>query len=230
MTAQYTGIKGTRSLQEFQPNTYAPGGEPPCATCLPGYTYLASNGNTTKNSGKVQLHRRFHGGVSTDFTYVYSKAEDDSGSLISYGGATGGGGGLPLGAIAQNWMNLAGERGPSVGDQRHSLSVQMQYSTGVGVHGGALLSGWRGLIIKGWTFLTNINLGSGMPFTPIYINHLSRRKAALCPTSAAGVYRWQRVWRTGGTLPQSSGVCGAARGPVRRCGTGFALSVPTNSP
>ena len=63
LTAQYTGIRGTPPLQEFQPNTYAAGGQPPCATCLPGYTYLTSNGNSTKNAGQLKLRRRFHGGV-----------------------------------------------------------------------------------------------------------------------------------------------------------------------
>jgi hypothetical protein len=181
LTAQYNGIRGTRSLQEFQPNTYAPGGELPCATCLSGYTYLASNGNTTKNAGQLQLRRRFHGGISTNFSYTYSKAEDDTGSLISYGGATGGGGGLPLGANAQNWQDLAAERGPSVGDQRHAFSAQLQYSTGVGVRGGALLSGWRGQIIKGWTFLSNITAGSGMPFSLTYVNYTPLTEGTFAP-------------------------------------------------
>jgi hypothetical protein len=44
----------------------------------------------------------------------------------------------------------------------------MQYSTGVGVHGGTLLSGWRGAAVKGWTVTSNITTGSGLPLTPIY--------------------------------------------------------------
>jgi trimeric autotransporter adhesin len=88
--------------------------------------------------------------------------------LLSAGG---GGGGLPT-AIAQNWQNLAGERGPSNGDQRQNFNAQLQYSTGVGVRGGALLSGWRGQIIKGWTMQSTIIVGSGMPFTPSYYSPL----------------------------------------------------------
>ena len=38
----------------------------------------------------------------------------------------------------------------------------------MGVKGGTLLSGWRGLLVKDWTFLSTINLGSGLPLTPIY--------------------------------------------------------------
>jgi len=167
LTAQYSGIKGTRWLQEFQPNTYAPGGEPFCVACT-GYTFLTSNGNTSRNAGTLTLRRRFHSGISSNITYTYAHAIDDSGGLIGYGGASQGGNALPLNAIAQNWQNLSAERGPSNTDQRHNLNLQMQYSTGVGVHGGALLSGWRGLILKGWTFLANVTVGSGLPFTPIY--------------------------------------------------------------
>jgi hypothetical protein len=179
VTAQYSGMKDTRWLQEFQPNTYAPGGEPFCTACT-GYTYLTSNGNATRNAGTVSLRRRFHSGISSNLTYTYSKALDDSGSLLSYGGAAqGGSGALPLGAIAQNWQNLSAERGPSTTDQRHNLTATVQYSTGVGVHGGALLSGWRGLILKGWTFVGNFVVGSGMPFTPIYPVPLGGSAAAV---------------------------------------------------
>jgi hypothetical protein len=175
LTAQYNGGKGTRLLQEFQPNTYLPGVPNPCPTCLAGYTYLDSNGNSTHNAGQITLRRRFHAGLSTNVTYTYSKSIDDVGSLINTGGSTSNGGGSfsPTGAVAQNWLNLAGERGPSTFDQRHLVTVALQYSTGVGIHGGGLLSGWRGLIIKGWTFQSNISYGSGLPFTPIYFEPLS---------------------------------------------------------
>ena len=187
VTAQYSGVKYTRTLQEFQPNTYAPGGEPFCNACT-GYTFLSSNGNSNRNAGQFTLRRRFHSGVSSTLTYTYAKALDDSGSLLTYGGSSQGGGGnsLPLGAIAQNWQNLAAERGPSNTDQRHNLTATVQYSTGQGVHGGALLSGWRGLIIKGWTFVGNFVVGSGMPFTPLYILPLGGSAATVLRPEYAG--------------------------------------------
>jgi trimeric autotransporter adhesin len=190
LTAQYIGTKGTRNLQEFDPNTYALGGTQPCPTCLPGYAYLASNGNSTKNAGQLTLRRRFHAGVSTILTYTYSKSIDDSGSLLSYGG----GSGSLNGGVAQNWLDLAGERGPSTFDQRHLFTAALQYSTGVGVHGGALLSGWRGLILKGWTFQSNINYGSGLPFTPFLGQPL--------PGSTASVLRPEYI---GGNVYSGSG-------------------------
>jgi hypothetical protein len=30
------------------------------------------------------------------------------------------------------------------------------------------MDGWRGRIMKDWTFLTNVTIGSGLPLTPIY--------------------------------------------------------------
>src|SRR5579862_1177169 len=37
MTATYLGIKGTRGMQEFLPNTFPTGAVNPCATCPAGY-------------------------------------------------------------------------------------------------------------------------------------------------------------------------------------------------
>ena len=49
------------------------------------------------------------------------------------------------------------------------MSVQAQYTTGVGIAGGTLLSGWRGVLFKDWTFATQITTGSGLPLTPVYV-------------------------------------------------------------
>ena len=54
-------------------------------------------------------------------------------------------------------------------DQRHLLSAQMQYTTGMGLGGGTLANGWKGALLKEWTFMTQINAGSGLPETPIYL-------------------------------------------------------------
>ena len=72
-------------------------------------------------------------------------------------------------AIAQNWLDLSAERGLSTFDQRNLLNAQIQYTTGVGLGGGSLLSGWRGKWLKRWTVLTQIAAGSGLPQTPIYL-------------------------------------------------------------
>jgi hypothetical protein len=157
--ATYLGIKGTRGTQEFLPNTYPTGAANPCPTCLPGYAYLTSNGNSTNEKGSVQLRRRLHNGLTATLVYTYGKAIDD---------AALGGRGQGSAVIAQNWLDLSGERGLSTFDQRHLLNFQGQYTTGVGMHGGTLLDGWRGTAFKEWTITTQIIAGTGFPLSPSY--------------------------------------------------------------
>jgi hypothetical protein len=159
-TVTYLGIKGTRGMQEFLPNTYPLGATNPCPSCPSGFTYLTSNGNSTRESASVQLRRRLHNGFTATLQYTYSKSIDDS--------ALGGRGSAAY-LVAQNWLNLSAERGLSTFDQRHLLNLQMQYTTGMGLGGGTLLSGWRGALFKEWTLLTNITAGTGLPLTPIYL-------------------------------------------------------------
>jgi hypothetical protein len=158
-TVTYNGIKGTRAVQAFLPNTYPSGVDNPCPSCPSGYTYMTSNGNSTRESGQFQLRRRLHNGLTATAQYIYSKSFDN---------AALGGKGQGSSVIAQNWLDLSAERGPSNFDQRHLLTLQTQYSSGVGVKGGALLRGWRGAAFKGWTLINNITVGSGLPLSPIY--------------------------------------------------------------
>ena len=164
-TATYLGIKGTRAVEEFVPNTYPDGAANACAACPSGYIYEASNGNSTRHAGQLQLRRRFHGGVAASLQYTFSKAIDN---------AALGGRGQGTAVIAQNWLDLSAERGLSVFDQRHTVSIQSQYSTGVGVHGGAMLTGWKGAIVKGWTITTQLTAGTGMPLSPVFLAPVGR--------------------------------------------------------
>ena len=159
MMATYLGIKGTRARQEFLPYTFPAGATSPCPSCPTGYAYLTSNGNSTRESGQFQLRRRLRSGFTATLQYTLSKSIDDA----ALGGRGQGGS-----VIAQNWLALDAERGLSSFDQRHLLSLQMQYSTGVGIGGGTLLGGWRGALFKDWTFTTQITAGSGLPLTPVY--------------------------------------------------------------
>ncbi len=159
VTATYNGIKGTRNVQQFYPNTYATGGVNPCPTCISGFAYMTSNGNSTREAGQIQLRRRLHNGITASVQYVYSKSIDDA--------ALGGQGQGRL-VVAQNWRDLAAERGLSTFDQRHLVTFSGQYTSGMGVGGGTLMSGWRGTLLKEWTLLTNITTGSGLPLTPTY--------------------------------------------------------------
>ena len=158
MIASYTGTKGTRAAQEFYPNTYPIGVTGPCPTCPSGYIYETSNGNSTREAGNLQLRRRLHNGFTAQLQYTYSKSIDD---------AALGGRGQGTSVVAQNWLDLSGERGLSNFDQRHLLNFTMQYTTGQGIGGGTLLSGWRGALFKEWTVLSSVNVGTGLPLTPV---------------------------------------------------------------
>jgi hypothetical protein len=161
MVVSYLGNKGTRGVQEFLPNTAPAGGTDPYAALPSGYLYRTSNGNSTREAGSIELRRRLRSGLQAGARYTYSKSLDDVYSLGGQGGVGGGGG------VAQNWKDLSGQRGLSSSDQRHVLTANAQYTTGMGIGGKTLMSGWKGLAYKEWTVSTTIKLASGMPETPI---------------------------------------------------------------
>jgi len=159
MTAIYQGIKGTHALQQILPHTFAPGGSPLCGSCPSGYAYLLSGGNSTRQSGSVMLRRRLHNGFTASLNYTYSKSIDDAALAGQNQGGT---------LIAQNWLNLEAERALSNFDQRHLLQLNGQYTSGMGLKGGTLMNGWKGPLLKDWTFASTLNLGSGRPLNPVY--------------------------------------------------------------
>jgi hypothetical protein len=159
VVATYNGGRGSHLIQKFLPNTYPAGAVNPCANCPAGFVYMSSNGNSIRHAGQVQLRRRLRSGFTANVQYTLAKSMDDAAL-----GAPGQGGA----AIAQNWLDLDGEWALSNFDQRHLLNVQAQYTTGIGVAGGALLGGWKGALLREWTFLTQLAMGSGLPLTPIY--------------------------------------------------------------
>ena len=188
LNATYLGIKGTRGMQEFLPNTYPSGAVNPCPGCPAGFAYFASNGNSTREAGQIQLRRRLHNGLTAMVRYTFAKSLDDDYAFGGQGasaatqntpssplsppaaaGETSPSSNSSAPTIAQNWLRLSAERGPSTFDQRHLLNVQMQYTTGMGIGGKTLLSGPKGVFFKEWTVLTQITIGSGLPQTPIYL-------------------------------------------------------------
>lgn len=193
MIAMYQGSKGTHGIQEFLPNTYPLGAANPCPSCPTNFYYMTSNGNSSREAGQIQLRRRLHNGLAASLQYTFAKAIDDvallggsgpSGPSSGQAGGNAGGGpgpaapsssaraagasGAAQAAVAQDWLNLAAERSLSNFDQRHAVSFQAQYTTGMGVRGGTLLTGWRGVLLKQWTFMTQINASTGLPLTPVY--------------------------------------------------------------
>ncbi len=180
--ATYMGVKGTHGVQEYLPNSYPVGGVDPCLLCPSGFAYESTGGNSSRQSGQLQLRRRLKAGFTALLLYTYSKSIDDDSLLGGQGPVSSASqSGLsqgetltlstspaPTSAIAQDWLNLAAERSLSSFDQRHLLNVQAQYTSGQGLEGGTLLGGWPGRLLKEWTLLTQITAGTGLPQTPVY--------------------------------------------------------------
>lgn len=192
MTVTYSGIKGTRGMQEFLPNTYPIGATNPCPRCPVGFIYRTSNGNSTREAGEVQLRRRLRAGFTASVDYTFSKSLDDDsqvgsqghvvGTAVSSASSSSEGATTASPVVAQNWLNLRAERERSTFDQRHLVNGQIQYTTGMGMGGGTLLTGWRGRAFKEWTVLAQFSAGSGLPETPIYL-------AAVPGTGVTGTIR-----------------------------------------
>lgn len=154
VTGTYLGAKGTRSQQQLLPNTF-----PSSALDPTGYTYLASNGNSIRHAGQLQVRRRLRSGFTAEATYTYAKSIDNAALGGRNQGAT---------LTAQNWLDLSGERGRSNFDQRHVLSGTVQYTTGMGLKGGTLATGWKSRYMAGWTFGSMVSAGTGTPLSPVY--------------------------------------------------------------
>jgi hypothetical protein len=180
MTATYLGIKGTHAVQASLPNTFPVGAANPCLACPLGFIYLASGGNSTRQAAQLQLRRRLRSGLAGSLQYTYSKSIDDAAALGGSGGSSSSQNpalssssssspGIANLAIAQNWRDVRADRGLSSFDQRHVLSAQMQYTTGVGLGGGGLLTGKQGALFGSWTVSTQISTASGTPQTPLYL-------------------------------------------------------------
>ena len=163
----YLGTKGSHLMQEFLPNTYPAGGTNSCPACPTGFVYLTSGGSSVRNAGQIQLRRRLRNGLTATAQYTLAKATDNAAAFLR-------GGENPqtvaaAGFIAQDWRDLDADRGPSAFDQRHQVVGELQFTTGMGIGGGALLDGLRGRLFKGWTVIGQLNTGSGLPLTPIYL-------------------------------------------------------------
>ena len=85
MTATYLGVKGTHGVQQFLPNSYPFGSANPCPSCPSGFVYETSGGNSTRQSGQLQLRRRLRGGFAASLLYTYSKSIDDDATLGGQG-------------------------------------------------------------------------------------------------------------------------------------------------
>jgi len=167
-TVTYRGTKGTRGVQEILPNTYPYGAVNSCPSCPIGFSYRTSNGNSSREEGIVAVRRRLRNGFTAEVHYTYSKSLDDDYSLGGQQGVPQVSGGTSQTQIAQDWRHPEAQRGLSTFDQRHVLTVTAQYTTGMGLGGHTMLSGWRGVAYKDWTVQGSLSAATGTPLSPIY--------------------------------------------------------------
>jgi hypothetical protein len=158
-TVTYSADKGTHQQQQFIPNSAPSGASYGCFVpgvsnaCPSNFYYLTSGGNATLESVSGQLMRRFRAGFMANLSYTLAHAIDDA----NPGAAA---------VTAQNWLDLDAERSNSAGVRRETMNMSMMYNTGQGLHGGALLNGWRGAVVKGWNLSTSLSVSTGPFETP----------------------------------------------------------------
>ena len=149
-TVTYFASKGTGLPNSFYPNSFPSGGTLNCPAgdyCPNGFSYETSNGNSTDEAVQFQLQRRLRSGLGGMVSYMLNKAIDD------------------IGGVAQNWQDIAAERGRSSGISNQTANFSLQYSTGVGARGGALVNGFKGVLFKDWTVMPGVMLATGAPTT-----------------------------------------------------------------
>ena len=83
--------------------------------CPAGFAYLTSNGNSTREAGQSSCGAGCTTASRRSCSTRYSKAIDN---------AALGGKGQGAAVIAQDWLDLRGERGLSNFDQRHLLTCR----------------------------------------------------------------------------------------------------------
>jgi hypothetical protein len=131
------------------------------------YTYDSSVGDSIYNAGHVRLTERFRRGMSMSANYTYSKSIDDS---STFGGAGN--------SVAQNWLNLAGERGLSSFDHRHSFDMNWVLTSPVGAQGSRVApDSWTARLLKDWQISGSVTAQTGSPLTARVLGNAAQATA-----------------------------------------------------
>jgi hypothetical protein len=190
MELGYLGTKGTHLDVQTLPNESAAfnlAARTQLGNAV-GFTYDSSVGNSIYNALQTRLQRRFRHGISMTATYNFSKSIDDS---STFGGAGN--------TVAQNWLNLAAERGLSSFDRRHSFSMSGVWTSPFGVEGSHVIpTSSAGRLLKDWQVDSSITAQTGTPLTARQLGNT----AMLAQTGGIGSGRAQA---TGQDLSTTSG-------------------------
>lgn len=165
----YLGTKGTRLDVRSLPNEPPPGSEHSFMQGnqfgnAVGFTYDQSVGNSIFHALQLRLVRRFNRGISLSAFYQFAKSIDDS---STFGGAGN--------TVAQNWLDLAAERGLSSFDVRHELSANFIWTSPVAGPGSRFAAdGKLGRLLKDWQLSGLLTAQTGNPLTARVLGNSQR--------------------------------------------------------
>ena len=189
MEVGYLGTKGTRLDVLTLPNEGPPGSRSiPAASSATPPDSLTTLPSATPSYNALQTHlmRRFRGGISMNARYTFSKSIDDASSFGGVGGT-----------VAQNWLDLAAERGLSSFNRTHVFTMSWVYTSPFGNPNSRFASsGWAGRLLRNWSLSGGITAESGTPLTARVLGN----QVALAQTGGVGS---ERADATG--LPVESG-------------------------
>ena len=158
MEVGYLGTKGTDLDVLILPNEGPPGTAFNTGTQLgnaTGFTYDVPVGNSSFNVLQTHLMRRLRGGISMNARYNFSKSIDDASSFGGVGAT-----------VAQNWLDLAAERGLSSFNRTSVFTLSWVYTSPFGNPNSRYASsGWAGRALRNWTLSGGITAESGTPLT-----------------------------------------------------------------
>jgi len=189
----YLGTKGTHLDVRTLPNQPAPGsgfslGERNQLGHAVGFTYDSPIGNSIYNALQVRAVRRFNRGVSINVFYQFAKSIDDS---STFGGAGN--------TVAQNWLDIAAERGLSSFDVRHELNASFVWTSPIGAAGSRFAPDTKiGRLLKDWQLSGAITAQTGNPLTARVLGNT----AQLAQTGGIGS---ERAEATGQPIETGSG-------------------------
>jgi len=158
--AGYMGTKGTHLDVRILPNELPPGSplqlvERNQLGDAVGFTYDEPVGNSIFNALQIRAVRRFNHGLSFNAFYQFAKSIDDS---STFGGAGN--------TVAQNWLDIAAERGLSSFDVRHELQTSFVWTSPVAAPGSRIAADSKvGRLLKDWQLSGAITLQTGNPLT-----------------------------------------------------------------
>lgn len=189
----YQATKGTRLDVRSIPNEAPPGSsgllyQTTQLGQASGFTYDQSIGDSTFNALQTRLVRRFNHGISINAFYQFAKSIDDA---SSFGGAGA--------TVAQNWLDIAAERGLSSFDVRHEFQSTFVWTSPAGA-GRSRISADSALgrLLKDWQVSGGITAQTGNPLTARVLGNT----AQLAQTGGIGS---ERADATGEPIDSGSG-------------------------